>query len=70
MTARWHEVQMEVHGFIMKIKLDFPVCMCACGIQKRIFGSRNYHSKLDAIVEKVCHIDKIVEVFISINPPP
>jgi hypothetical protein len=68
MTARWHEVQVGVCGFCMEIKLDIPVRKCACGIQKRIFGSRNSHSKLDEIVERIGHIDKTVEAFTSINP--
>jgi hypothetical protein len=52
----------------MEIKLDFPVLKCAFGIHKRIVESRDFHSKLDGIVEKVCHFDKIVEAFTSINP--
>jgi hypothetical protein len=52
----------------VEVKLDSPVRECGCGIQKCIFGSWNVHSKFYGIVERVCHIDKIVEAFTTINP--
>jgi hypothetical protein len=63
-TVRWHKIKMRVCGLTVEVKLNFPIRECGCGIQKGI----NVHSRFDGIMERICHIDKIIKAFTTINP--
>lgn len=59
---------MRVSGFSEEIKLNFPISKCGFGIKKNVIRDGIFYRNCDEIMEIVCHLDKSVHGFTTVNP--